>query len=156
VWRFEWEGQLHIDSVKYFCWLIETWNVIYYYLFILTANGVLPGDSATTIRHNTQITHITQNKTTIKRNTAHKSTHTIHTLHKMNVMWEPRPLATLGASTACNRDIFTFSSYSHNTSVVSKNPRPLSFVGFPKVSYFTVSSCSLLPNWPSFIAYSAH
>jgi hypothetical protein len=23
-------------------------------------------------------------------------------------MWEPRPLATLGASTACNRDIFTF------------------------------------------------
>jgi hypothetical protein len=23
-------------------------------------------------------------------------------------MWEPRPLATLGAFTACNRDIFTF------------------------------------------------
>jgi hypothetical protein len=23
------------------------------------------------------------------------------------VMWEPRPLATLGAFTACNRDIFT-------------------------------------------------
>jgi hypothetical protein len=23
-------------------------------------------------------------------------------------MWEPRPLATLGASKACNRDIFTF------------------------------------------------
>jgi hypothetical protein len=23
-------------------------------------------------------------------------------------MWEPRPLATLGTSTACNRDIFTF------------------------------------------------
>jgi hypothetical protein len=23
-------------------------------------------------------------------------------------MWEPRPLATLGASTACNKDIFTF------------------------------------------------
>jgi hypothetical protein len=23
-------------------------------------------------------------------------------------MWEPRPLATVGASTACNRDIFTF------------------------------------------------
>jgi hypothetical protein len=23
-------------------------------------------------------------------------------------MWEPQPLATLGASTACNRDIFRF------------------------------------------------
>jgi hypothetical protein len=23
-------------------------------------------------------------------------------------MWEPRPLATLGVSTACNRDIFIF------------------------------------------------
>jgi hypothetical protein len=26
-------------------------------------------------------------------------------------MWEPQPLATLGASTACNRDIFTFLFY---------------------------------------------
>jgi hypothetical protein len=26
-------------------------------------------------------------------------------------MWEPRPLATLGASTACNRDILTFTFY---------------------------------------------
>jgi hypothetical protein len=26
-------------------------------------------------------------------------------------MWEPRPLATLGASTACNRDVFTFYLY---------------------------------------------
>jgi hypothetical protein len=41
-------------------------------LFILTANGFLPGGSHTTI------THFTQNNTTIKRNTAHKSTHTIH------------------------------------------------------------------------------
>jgi hypothetical protein len=41
-----------------------------YYLFILTANGILPGGSDTTIRHNT-------NNTTIKRNTAHKTTHTI-------------------------------------------------------------------------------
>jgi hypothetical protein len=51
----------------------------------LTANGFLPGGSGTTIRHNTQITHITQNNTTIKRNTAHKTTHTINdTLHRMN------------------------------------------------------------------------
>jgi hypothetical protein len=35
----------------------------YYYSFIYTANGVLPGGSVTTIRHNTQITHITQNNT---------------------------------------------------------------------------------------------
>jgi hypothetical protein len=34
----------------------------------------------TTMRHNTQIPHITNN-TTMKRNTAHKSTHTIHTYH---------------------------------------------------------------------------
>jgi hypothetical protein len=47
-----------------------------YYSFILTANGFLPGGSGTTVRHNTQITHITQNNTTIKRNTAHKTTHT--------------------------------------------------------------------------------
>jgi hypothetical protein len=58
----------------------------YYYLFILTANGFSPGGSGTTIRHNTQITHITQNNTTIKRNTAHKTTHTIKdTLHRMKI-----------------------------------------------------------------------
>jgi hypothetical protein len=44
-------------------------------LFILTANGFLPGGNGNTIRHNKQITHITQNNTTIKRNTAHKTTH---------------------------------------------------------------------------------
>jgi hypothetical protein len=38
-------------------------------LYILTANGFLPGGSRTTLRH----TH-----------TSHKSTHKIHTLHKMN------------------------------------------------------------------------
>jgi hypothetical protein len=38
-------------------------------LFILTANGVLPDSSGTTIRHNTEITH-----TTLKQNTAHKTT----------------------------------------------------------------------------------
>jgi hypothetical protein len=54
-------------------------------LLILTANGVLPGSSGNTISHNTQITHITQNNTTIKRNTAHKTTHTIKdTLHRMS------------------------------------------------------------------------
>jgi hypothetical protein len=46
-------------------------------LFILTANGFLPGGSGNTMRHNKQITHITQNNTTIKRNTAHRTTHTI-------------------------------------------------------------------------------
>jgi hypothetical protein len=54
-------------------------------LFILTANGVLPGGSGNTIRHNKQVTHITQNNTMIKRNTAHETTHTIKdTLHRMN------------------------------------------------------------------------
>jgi hypothetical protein len=51
--------------------------IIILLLFILTANGFLPGGSGYTIRHNKQITHITQNNTTIKRNTAHKTTHTI-------------------------------------------------------------------------------
>jgi hypothetical protein len=47
--------------------------------------GFLPGGSGYTIRHNKQITHITQNNTTIKRNTAHTTTHTIkETLHRMN------------------------------------------------------------------------
>jgi hypothetical protein len=58
--------------------------IIIILLFTLTANGFLPGGSRTTIKYNTQITHITQNNTTIKGNIAHKSTHTIHTLHKMN------------------------------------------------------------------------
>jgi hypothetical protein len=43
------------------------------------------GGSGTTIRHNIQTTHITQNNTTIKRNTLHKTTHTINTLHRMNI-----------------------------------------------------------------------
>jgi hypothetical protein len=52
-------------------------------LFILTANGGFPGGSGTTIRYNTQITHYTNNPT-IKRNTSHKTEHTINTLHRMN------------------------------------------------------------------------
>jgi hypothetical protein len=47
--------------------------------------GVLPGGSGNTIRHNKQITHMTQNNTTIKENTAHKTTYTKKvTLHSMN------------------------------------------------------------------------
>jgi hypothetical protein len=49
-------------------------NELFLYLY-LTVNGVSPGGSGTTIRHNTQITHIIQNNTTMKRNTVHK----IHT-----------------------------------------------------------------------------
>jgi hypothetical protein len=44
-------------------------------LFILTANGVLPGDSDTTIRHNTQITHNTQNNTPHSNKTQHRKLH---------------------------------------------------------------------------------
>jgi hypothetical protein len=34
----------------------------YYYYYYLTANGVLPGGSGTTVQHNTQITHHAQTK----------------------------------------------------------------------------------------------
>jgi hypothetical protein len=57
-------------------------------LFILTANGFLPGGSSTTIRHITQVTH-TSHKIThhTQKNTAHKTTQTIKdTLHTMNTM----------------------------------------------------------------------
>jgi hypothetical protein len=54
-------------------------------LFILTAYGVSPGGSSTTIRHSTQTTHITQNNTAMKQNTVHKTTHTINTLHKIKI-----------------------------------------------------------------------
>jgi hypothetical protein len=50
-------------------------------IIILTANGFSPGGSGTTIRHNTQTTHFTENNTTIKRNIVYKITHTISTLH---------------------------------------------------------------------------
>jgi hypothetical protein len=53
--------------------------------FILTANGNLAGGSGYTVRHNKQITHITQNNTTIKRNREQKTTYTIKdTLHRIN------------------------------------------------------------------------
>jgi hypothetical protein len=58
--------------------------IIIIIIIILTANGFLPGGNVYTIRHNKQITHITQNNTTIKLNTAHKTTHTVKdTLHRM-------------------------------------------------------------------------
>jgi hypothetical protein len=43
-------------------------NLLLLLLFILTANEFLPDGSGTAIRHNTHITHITENST------AHKST----------------------------------------------------------------------------------
>jgi hypothetical protein len=54
-------------------------------LFIFNANGFSPGGSDTTIKHNTQTIHITQNNTRIKRNTVHKITHTINTLHRKKI-----------------------------------------------------------------------
>jgi hypothetical protein len=59
--------------------------IIIIYLFIYIANGLLPDGSDTTIRHNTQITHITQNNTLhSNRNIAHKTTQTIKdTLYTM-------------------------------------------------------------------------
>jgi hypothetical protein len=51
-----------------------------------------------TIRHNKQITHITQINTTIKGNTAHKTTHTIkNTLHRMSTNNVLSKLRTSGA-----------------------------------------------------------
>jgi hypothetical protein len=44
-------------------------------LFILTANGLLPGGSGTTIRHNTQITHTPQNNTSHSNKTQHTKLH---------------------------------------------------------------------------------
>jgi hypothetical protein len=43
-------------------------------------------------------------------------------------MWEPRPLATLGDSTACNRDIFTFTFFT-----ISSN-------GYLYVCYYVLTS----------------
>jgi hypothetical protein len=53
-------------------------------LFILTANGYLPGGSGNTrtIRHNKQITNVTQNNTTIKKTANY--TYIKDTLHRMN------------------------------------------------------------------------
>jgi hypothetical protein len=84
-----WQGKQEID---YRIWSKASWLgrdgmiiLSRILLFILTANGFSPGGSGTTIRHNTQTTHITQNNITIKRNTVHKTTHTINTLHRMKI-----------------------------------------------------------------------
>jgi hypothetical protein len=52
-------------------------------LFILTANGVLPGGIGTTIRHNIQITHVTQNGTphSNKHSTQNYTNNKGHTTH---------------------------------------------------------------------------
>jgi hypothetical protein len=44
-------------------------------IIILTANGFSPGGSGTTIRRNTQITHITQNNTPHSNRTQHTELH---------------------------------------------------------------------------------
>jgi hypothetical protein len=63
------------------------YSFYYYYLFILNANWFLPGGSGTTIRQHTNNTNHTKQHTTLKQNTAHKTTQTIKdTLHTMNAM----------------------------------------------------------------------
>jgi hypothetical protein len=59
---------------------IQFFNLL---LFILTENGFLPGSSGTTIRHNTQITHITHNNTphSIKHSTQNYTNNKEHTTH---------------------------------------------------------------------------
>jgi hypothetical protein len=87
---FFWSVQVNLNGLRCFNVNLRKYYsynlllLISLLLFILTANGYLPGNSVTTIRHNTLITHYTQNNTTIKWNTAHKTTHTINTLYKMN------------------------------------------------------------------------
>jgi hypothetical protein len=56
------------------------------YFIYLNCKWVLPGGSDT-VRHYTQITHITQNNTPHSNKTAHRTTQAIKdTLHKMNTM----------------------------------------------------------------------
>jgi hypothetical protein len=60
-------------------------NKIFILFIFLTTNGFLPRGSDKTIRHNKQITHITQNNTTIKWKTERKTTRIINdTLHIIN------------------------------------------------------------------------
>jgi ABC-type transport system involved in multi-copper enzyme maturation permease subunit len=66
--------------------------LLYYYLFILTGNGILPGGSGITMRHNTQITHITQNNTPRSneiqhtQNYTHNKGHTTHHEYNANTI----------------------------------------------------------------------
>lgn len=61
-------------------------------LFIWTANGVLPGDSDTTARHNKQITHNTQNNTPHWKKTEHTMKDTMHTMNKMQIQLQPQQM----------------------------------------------------------------
>jgi tRNA(Arg) A34 adenosine deaminase TadA len=54
-------------------------------IIILTANGVLPGGSGTTIRHNTQITHQNQTKHSTLNYTNNKG-HTTHNEYNENTL----------------------------------------------------------------------
>jgi hypothetical protein len=78
LWLYKEENKLR-DGKNMFTYspLSATYLLLLFInLYFLTANGFIPDGSRTTIRHNTQTTHITQNNTTIKRNTVHKTTHT--------------------------------------------------------------------------------
>jgi hypothetical protein len=60
-------------------------------LFILITNGVLPCGNGTTIRHNTKITHITQNNTPHSNKTQHTKLqnnkgHTTHNEYNANTI----------------------------------------------------------------------
>jgi hypothetical protein len=54
-------------------------------LFILTTNGFLPGDSGTTVRHNTQITHHAQTKRSTQNYTNNKG-HATHNEYNANTI----------------------------------------------------------------------
>jgi hypothetical protein len=78
IYRSEWMMIGEWWFGKKWSWPDRCTIIIYF-----NCKWVLPGGSGYTIRHNKQITHITQNNTTIKRNTTHKATHTIkYTLHR--------------------------------------------------------------------------
>jgi hypothetical protein len=55
-------------------------SLLFCFIFQLQM-GLLPGGSGITIRHITQITHITQNDNTLKQITAHNTLHTDRTLY---------------------------------------------------------------------------
>jgi hypothetical protein len=65
------------NQTKKYLTVILTSDIIIY-LFILTANWFLPDDSGTTMKHNTLITHITQN--TPRSNTRTKSDNNVREL----------------------------------------------------------------------------
>jgi hypothetical protein len=62
-------------AVLEICVLLSLLLLLFIYLFILTANWFLRGGSGTTVMHNTQITHITQNNTPHCNKTQHAKLH---------------------------------------------------------------------------------